>query len=79
MISNILQKKIKIEKDYTRLRPAKGEVERLIASRVKSRNILKWKPKHDNKKKFKNALVQTVKWYQQNLKFFIDKSRIYNI
>ncbi len=79
VISNILQKKIKIEKDYTRLRPAKGEVERLIASRVKSRNILKWKPKYDNKKKFKNALVQTVKWYQQNLKFFIDKSRIYNI
>ena len=79
MVSNILQKKIRIEKDPTRLRPAKGEVERLIASRVKSQSILKWNPKYDNKKNFNNALDQTVKWYQQNLKFFIDKSRIYNI
>jgi len=79
MISNILEKKIIIKSDVTRLRPVKGEVERLLASKIKSHKILKWKSKYDNKKMFKIALSETVKWYQHNLKFFKDKSGFYNI
>ena len=52
---------------------------RLIASNVKAKKLLKWKPKHNGLNGFKEGLEKTIKWYSEpnNLKYF--KASDYNI
>ena len=62
--------KIKVNKE--RLRPKKSEVYRLIASNIKAKKLLNWKPKHNGLYGFRQGLEKTIKWYEDsnNLKFF---------
>ena len=62
--------KIKVNKE--RLRPKKSEVYRLIASNIKAKKLLNWKPKHNGLYGFRQGLEKTIKWYEDsnNLKYF---------
>ena len=77
-IQKFTNKKVKIKKETTRVRPKKSEVTRLISSNTKAKKILKWKPFFSNKKGFNLGLEKTIEWFKnpQNLKHY--KSNIYN-
>ncbi len=77
LISKLLNKKIQIITDKSRNRPKKGEVNRLVASKVKSKKLLNWKPKYDNKIMFEKALFETIEWYIENIDLYKSKSKIY--
>jgi NAD dependent epimerase/dehydratase len=73
MIAEYLGENIKIESIYSRKRPAKSEVERLIADNTKAKNILGWTPKYPLEK----GLKKTIEWFKKNKNIY--KSEIYNI
>ena len=79
LISQLMNKKLKIKSEYTRQRPKKSEVYRLVASNTKAKKLLKWKPIYDNKVSFANAMQETIDWYSdpENLEKF--KSNLYNL
>ena len=77
LISKLLNKNIEIIPDKSRNRPKKGEVNRLVASKVKSQKLLNWKPKYDNKIMFEKALLETIAWYIGNINLYKSKSKIY--
>ena len=79
LISRLMDKKLKIKSDLKRKRPKKSEVYRLVASNVKAKKLLKWKPVYDNKASFTNAIQETITWYSdpENLEKF--KSNLYNL
>jgi NAD dependent epimerase/dehydratase len=78
LVSKITSKKTKIKKDRSRVRPKKSEVLRLLASNIKAKRILKWKPKYGGLKGFEKGLEKTISWFrsEKNLKKY--KSNIYN-
>ncbi len=77
LISKLLNKKIEIITDKSRNRPKRGEVNRLVSSKVKSQKLLNWKPKYDNKIMFEKALLETIQWYIENIDLYKSKSKIY--
>tara|TARA_B100001057_G_scaffold499320_1_gene609511 strand:- start:4197 stop:5192 length:996 start_codon:yes stop_codon:yes gene_type:complete len=79
IISQILNKKIKVTLDKKRIRPKKSEVDRLLSKNLKAKKILGWRPKYAGTKGFNNALKITIDWFKnpENLKLY--KSDIYNV
>jgi len=79
IISKILKKEIKIEIDKKRIRPSRSEVDRLLSNNLKSKKILKWKPKYSGRLGFYKALEITINWFKEpeNLKLY--KSDTYNV
>lgn len=77
-IKKLTNTKAKIITDTRRVRPKKSEVNRLISSNKKAKNILKWKPVFNNKLGFSQGLGKTIDWFKkpENLKYY--KSNIYN-
>jgi len=73
IISDILRKKIKIEQDKMRLRPAKSEVMQLICDFTKFNSICEWEPSVSLEK----GLELTCAWLKDNLDKY--KPDIYNI
>jgi NAD dependent epimerase/dehydratase len=73
MIADYLGKNIKIESTCSRKRPAKSEVERLIADNTKAKEILGWVPKYPLEK----GLKKTIEWFKKNKNIY--KPEIYNI
>jgi NAD dependent epimerase/dehydratase len=73
IIAKYLGKNIKIESTQERKRPAKSEVERLIADNAKAKKILGWAPKYSIEK----GLKETIGWFKKNKNIY--KSEIYNI
>ena len=61
-----MNKKIKIKIDKTRIRPKASEVQRLIASNKKAKNLLDWQPKYSKGKKFEEAIKKTMDWFLSN-------------
>jgi len=74
-IAGLLGKPIHIESSANRIRPDNSEVERLLASNEKAKNLLDWTPTYTLDK----GLLETIDWFQQpgNLDFY--KTDIYNI
>ena len=72
VVSKILKKDITIKQTSDRKRPIRSEVKRLLASNIKAKNILKWKPKFYGKSGLIKALSKTIEWYkiQENTKKF---------
>ena len=79
MVSVILNKKLIIVKDNKRIRPNKSEVDRLVASNLKGKKLLKWKPKFSGQEGFKRGLELTIKWFESNLDKKNFKTNIYNV
>lgn len=65
-VSEILDKKPKIKIEKNRLRPKKSEVDCLIGSFQKSKNLIRWEPQYLTKKNFIKALEITLRWYEKN-------------
>ena len=53
------------------------KVNRLVSSKTKSQNILKWKPKYDKKIMFEKALSETIDWYRTKIDLYKFKCKIY--
>ena len=66
----------KIITDDKRVRPKKGEVDRLRANINKAKNILDWQPAYRGKQGLKEGLRKTIKWFSHNIKNY--KTDIYN-
>jgi len=62
-IAGVMGKTITIESESIRLRPDKSEVERLIATPAKARELLGWEPR----KTLEEGLAETVTWLEKNL------------
>ena len=65
-IGSILKKKLVVEKQRERVRPAESEVDRLLADTRLAQEVLDWKPKVD----FTSGLVKTLDWYKRNRAIF---------
>jgi len=64
---------VKIVCDEQRLRPQKSEVNRLLGSNEKIKNLTDWTPKHT----FEQGLSETIEFFKNNLDKY--KTDIYNI
>jgi nucleoside-diphosphate-sugar epimerase len=65
-IGTLLKKKLSVQKEKERLRPAESEVERLLADTRLAQEALDWKPKVD----FVSGLKKTIEWYKRNPALF---------
>jgi len=74
-IANLLGKSIHIESADNRIRPDKSEVERLLASNEKAKNLLDWMPLYTIDK----GLEETITWFQLPGILDLYKTDIYNI
>ncbi len=79
MIADIMGVEVSIETDQQRLRPGKSEVDRLLASNEKARELLGWKPEYGNHDGLYRGLSKTIDWLStpENLDRY--KSTIYNV
>ncbi len=59
--------------DEQRLRPGRSEVERLLGSKQKLKNLTGWEPRWS----LDDGLAETVEWFRQNLRHY--KTNLYNI
>ena len=73
IIQDILGTDVKIEKDIKRIRPSKSEVERLVCSYAKLKELTGWSPKVS----LKEGLRQTCQWVKKNMRSY--KTEIYNV
>jgi len=73
IIQKILKKKVRIEIDQERLRPAKSEVERLVCDCSKLHRLTGWEPQLT----LEQGLVKTCAWMKDNLKYY--KPELYNV
>jgi dTDP-glucose 4,6-dehydratase len=65
-IGALLKKKLTVQKDKARLRPAESEVERLLADTRLAQEALDWRPKVD----FISGLKRTIDWHKRNPALF---------
>ena len=63
LIAQMMGKSISITEGEERKRPAGSEVDRLLASNDKARELLGWKPEVD----LQNGLIQTIAWVESNI------------
>mgnify|MGYP001178183755 FL=1 len=67
--------KAKIVTDEVRLRPEKSEVERLLGSCVKIKELTDWAPRYD----FQKGIAETIEWFRKPENLARYKAEIYNI
>jgi dTDP-glucose 4,6-dehydratase len=70
---------IEIITDDQRLRPKKSEVERLLASNQKARELINWQPQYGGLDGFRRGLAETVEWFSNPSHLAAYKSEIYNL
>ncbi|MGH8192873.1 MAG: GDP-mannose 4,6-dehydratase [Woeseiaceae bacterium] len=73
MVGQLLGKKLPVEIDQKRIRPASSEVMRLISDNSKAKERMGWQPRVS----LKDGLEQTVRFVEQNLDAF--KSNVYTV
>lgn len=74
-IISIMSPNAKINKDKTRLRPEKSEVEKLLGSNKKIKQLTRWKPEYT----LDRGLKETIAWFKNSDKLKFYKPDIYNI
>ncbi|HME44429.1 MAG TPA: NAD-dependent 4,6-dehydratase LegB [Syntrophorhabdales bacterium] len=79
LIAEIMGKKIDVIVDEQRIRPEKSEVERLIASNAKAKQLIGWQPAYGGIEGFRRGLEKTIEWFskQENSRSY--KTDIYTI
>jgi NAD dependent epimerase/dehydratase len=65
--------------DKRRVRSKKSEVFRLLASDLKAKKLLQWKPRYQGIAGFKKGLAKTIEWFSKPDNIRLYKSDIYNI
>lgn len=78
MISNLMDKDIKIIKDQQRIRPQESEVNRLFSDNSLAEKTIKWKPKFKGEEGFVSGLKKTIDWFSTTENRQNYKSNIYN-
>jgi NAD dependent epimerase/dehydratase len=71
----IISPQTKIVSDKTRLRPAKSEVERLLGSNKKIKELAGWAPEHS----LEEGLRETVRWFSDSKNLLRYKADIFNV
>lgn len=66
LIAELLDKKITIETERTRVRPENSEVDRLLADNSKARALLGWEPKIA----LREGLEKTIRWLRDHKEFY---------
>lgn len=79
LVADIMGKRIEVETDEQRIRPAKSEVERLWADNAKARNLAGWEPGYAKLEGFRQGLTETIAWFVRpdNLQHY--KPDLYNL
>lgn len=72
-IGEVVGRKLTAVSDDQRMRPAKSEVERLLADNTKARELFGWAPRYD----LEGGLAETAKWLERHLDRY--KGEIYNL
>lgn len=72
-VREITGAKFRVQTDKARLRPAKSEVERLVCSAQKLKDLTGWTPSVD----FKSGMRKTAQWIEKNMNSF--KPDVYNV
>ena len=72
-IAKHLGKKVKLVEDKSRVRPAKSEVERLLANSNKLRKATGWKPRYD----LDRGLEETIEFLREHQHLY--KADLYNV
>lgn len=72
---NQIRPSAQIVTDEQRVRPAKSEVERLLGSNAKIKQLTGWEPEWS----FDQGLEPTIKWFQEPTNLAAYKSDIYNV
>jgi dTDP-glucose 4,6-dehydratase len=78
-IAEVMGERIEVTLDEQRLRPAKSEVERLLASNEKARRVLNWSPQFAGLDGFKRGLARTVEWFRVPANLARYKADAYNL
>ena len=63
LIAEVMGKRVSVELDRARLRPAASEVERLWADNSKARRVLGWEPAYGARDGLRRGLERTVAWF----------------
>jgi dTDP-glucose 4,6-dehydratase len=79
LINSIINTDIKIKKDRSRIRPKKGEVNRLKADNKKAMDLIGWTPEYHGKQGLKKAMMETIDWFKDPNNIKLYKSGLYNI
>ncbi len=79
LIGEITRSDYRIKEDKKRVRPKKGEVDRLRANNKKANYLIKWKPNYSGKTGLKKGLIETIDWFSDSSNLKKYKSKIYNI
>ena len=79
LINSIINTDIKIKKDRSRIRPKKGEVNRLKANNKKAKDLIGWTPEYHGKQGLKKAMIETIDWFKDPNNIKLYKSGLYNI
>ena len=72
ILKNDFGYKFEVVIDKKRVRTKNSEVDRLFASNLKAKKLLKWKPEFGGVNGFKEGLEKTINWFSnpKNLKFY---------
>ena len=79
LIANLMNVKINIESDGSRVRPENSEVERLCACNKKAFKLIKWEPEIKGIQGLENGLHKTIEWFSNPKNLSKYKTDIYNI
>jgi dTDP-glucose 4,6-dehydratase len=79
LIAETIGKKVDIVADDQRIRPEKSEVERLIASNAKAKQLIGWQPTYGGIEGFRRGLEKTVEWFSKKKNLRSYKTDMYNI
>ena len=79
IVGEITKSKKVIKQEKIRVRNKATEVDRLCASNLKAKKLLKWRPRFHTKSGFVEGLKMTISWFEkkENIKKF--KTNFYNI
>ncbi|HIK95314.1 MAG TPA: SDR family NAD(P)-dependent oxidoreductase [Planctomycetes bacterium] len=72
-IARLTGREITIESDEQRIRPAKSEVERLLADNTLARKLIGWEPLFT----LEQGLERTIEWFRENLSGY--RADVYNV
>lgn len=72
IISELMDVEVEVVTDDERLRPQSSEVERLLASNQKAKDVLLWSPEYAGIGGFRRGLVKTIDWLRnpKNLELY---------
>lgn len=79
LIAEIMDSRIVLNIDESRVRPKGSEVERLFADNSKAKDLFGWTPKYSGIDGFKKGLGETVEWFMSKENLNKYKPEFYNL